>query len=213
MKTATEVGGDYYDFHLAPDGTLSVACGDATGHGMQAGTVVTLMKGLFTSDASRLDIRSFLNHSSLAIKNIKMGRLLMAFTLLKIRGKHVAFATAGMPPVFIYRRNNGTVDEVMLKGMPLGAMKNFPYVVHEEELHEGDLILLLSDGLPEQKNNAGEMFDYARVQEMLKSVATTTPEEVIAHLWRAGEKWMDGALQEDDMTMIALRMTPETTGP
>lgn len=206
MKTATEVGGDYYDFQLAPDGTLSVACGDATGHGMQAGTVVSLMKGLFTSDASRLDIRSFFNHSSLAIKNIKMGRLLMAFTLVKIRDKHVAFATAGMPPVFIYRGNNGTVDEVMLKGMPLGAMKNFPYVVYEEELKAGDLILLVSDGLPEQKNAAGEMFDYARVQEILKASAAATPEEIIAHLWSAAEKWMDGAIQEDDITMIAIRV-------
>ena len=42
MKTATEVGGDYYDFYISADGTLNVAMGDATGHGMQAGTVVTL---------------------------------------------------------------------------------------------------------------------------------------------------------------------------
>ena len=38
MKTATEVGGDYYDFNVGTDGTLTVAIGDATGHGMKAGT-------------------------------------------------------------------------------------------------------------------------------------------------------------------------------
>ena len=31
MKTATEVGGDYYDFHVHMDGTLTVILGDATG--------------------------------------------------------------------------------------------------------------------------------------------------------------------------------------
>ena len=41
MKTATEVGGDYYDFHVSFDGTLTVVLGDATGHGMKAGTMVT----------------------------------------------------------------------------------------------------------------------------------------------------------------------------
>ena len=45
MRTATEVGGDYYDFMVNENGILNVAFGDATGHGLQAGTMVTLMKG------------------------------------------------------------------------------------------------------------------------------------------------------------------------
>lgn len=52
MKPATEVGGDYYDFHLADDGTLTVAVGDATGHGLKAGTFVTAMKSLFRTFAA-----------------------------------------------------------------------------------------------------------------------------------------------------------------
>ena len=47
MKTATEVGGDYYDFKLHEDDTLTVVIGDATGHGMQAGTMVSATKSLF----------------------------------------------------------------------------------------------------------------------------------------------------------------------
>jgi serine phosphatase RsbU (regulator of sigma subunit) len=47
MRTATEVGGDYYDFHIGMDGTLTVVLGDATGHGMKAGTMVTTTKSLF----------------------------------------------------------------------------------------------------------------------------------------------------------------------
>src|SRR5581483_1809444 len=35
MQTATEVGGDYYDFHLSGDGTLTISVGDATGHGLK----------------------------------------------------------------------------------------------------------------------------------------------------------------------------------
>ncbi|MBK7379017.1 MAG: hypothetical protein IPJ03_08430 [Ignavibacteriales bacterium] len=44
MKTATEVGGDYYDFNVDPDGTLTFAIGDATGHGMKAGIIVSMVK-------------------------------------------------------------------------------------------------------------------------------------------------------------------------
>ena len=205
MKTATEVGGDYYDFAIAQDGALNVAFGDATGHGMQAGTIVTLMKGLFLSDASRFDIQSFFNHCSKAIKEIRLARLFMAFTLVRLRGNSLSFSSAGMPPVFLYRKSSGMVEEILLKGMPLGAMKNFPYTLHETELQRGDTILLLTDGLPEQKNSAGEMFDYAKVQTMFAEVGASKPDDVIAHLMNAGESWMSGAVQDDDITMLVIK--------
>lgn len=207
MKTATEVGGDYYDFQLLPeDGTLNIAFGDATGHGMQAGTIVTLMKGMFTSDASRMEMRAFFNHCSRSIKGIKLGRLLMAFSLLKINGYNVSFSSAGMPPMFIYRCKTKKIDEVMLKGMPLGAMKNFPYAVHNDVLEPGDTVLLVSDGLPEQKNAAGEMFDYPRVQEVFGRVAGDVPDEIVKQLVKAAESWMSGATQDDDITLMAITM-------
>ncbi len=205
MKTATEVGGDYYDFHVEPDGTLDIAFGDATGHGMQAGTIVTLMKGLFVSDASRFDIPAFFNHCSKAIKDIRLGRLFMAFTLVRLQRNSVYLSSAGMPPVFIFRKRDGTVEEVLLKGMPLGAMKNFPYSLHEASLEQGDTLLLITDGLPELKNSAEEMFDYERVQKTFADVATQTPDEIIAHLTKAGESWMGGAVQDDDITLMVVR--------
>ncbi len=98
MKTATEVGGDYYDFSTAADGALNVAFGDATGHGMQAGTIVTLMKGLFLSDAARFDIQAFFNHCSRAIKEIRLGRLFMAFTLVRLKGDRLSVLQRGDAP-------------------------------------------------------------------------------------------------------------------
>ena len=206
MKTATEVGGDYYDFNVGPEDTLDIAFGDATGHGMQAGTIVTLMKGLFVSDASRFDIPTFFNHCSKAIKDIRLGRLFMAFTLVRLRGNSLYLSSAGMPPVFIFRKRDRSIEEVLLKGMPLGAMKNFPYLLHEASLERGDTLLLMTDGLPEQKNAAEEMFDYERVQKAFAEVATRTPDEIIDHLAKAGEAWMGGAVQDDDVTLMVVRM-------
>src|SRR5262249_28340558 len=44
MRTATEVGGDYYDFLEMADDRVCIAVGDATGHGMAAGLVVGMVK-------------------------------------------------------------------------------------------------------------------------------------------------------------------------
>jgi len=205
MKTATEVGGDYYDFTRARDGTLNVAFGDATGHGMQAGTIVTLMKGLFLSDAAHVDIRTFFNRCSLTMKEIKLGRLFMAFNMVRLNGKKVSFSSAGMPPAYLHRHATDDLEEIFLKGMPLGAMKSFPYALHEMEMERGDTLLFLTDGLPEQKNAAGEMFDYARVQQTFREALTGKPGDIITRLVSAGETWMDGVPQDDDITLLVIR--------
>jgi ligand-binding sensor domain-containing protein/serine phosphatase RsbU (regulator of sigma subunit) len=205
MRTATEVGGDYYDFSVGPDGSLHVAIGDATGHGMQAGTMVTLMKGLFVSDVHRFGILPFLKHCTRTIKELKLGRTYMAFTLGRLQGKTFAASNAGMPPFFHFKRCDGSVTEVLLEGMPLGAMRNYQYALHEAILEEGDAILMLSDGLPEQKNASGEMFDYSRVKKTLADVGTQTADAIVEHLSRSAEAWRGDIPQEDDITFLVIQ--------
>jgi ligand-binding sensor domain-containing protein/serine phosphatase RsbU (regulator of sigma subunit) len=207
MKTATEVGGDYYDFRVAAGGLLNVAFGDATGHGMQAGTIVTLMKGLFISESSGPDIRSFFNHCSRAIKDLRLGRLYMAFTLAQFHGKNVSLSSAGMPPAYLYRKSGGAIEEILLKAVPLGSMKSYPYPVHETTMETGDTLLFLTDGLPEQKNRQEELFDYSRVQESFRELADQAPQQIINELIARGESWMNGIQQDDDITLLVVRKT------
>jgi serine phosphatase RsbU (regulator of sigma subunit) len=205
MKTATEVGGDYYDFNISADGTLNIALGDATGHGMQAGTVVTLMKGLFSADSGRLDIPAFFRQSSETIKELRFGRMMMAFTMIKIKDSNMLFSTAGMPPAYIFRPAKLKVDEFCLEGMPLGAIKEFNYRVINETLARGDTLLLLSDGLPELKNPNGEQFDYPRIKEIFRDVADQKPQAIIDRMVDAGEMWRKDQQPEDDITLMVIR--------
>jgi serine phosphatase RsbU (regulator of sigma subunit) len=176
MNTATEVGGDYYDFNISADGTLNIALGDATGHGMQAGTVVTLMKGLFSADSGRMRIDDFFMQSSDTIKNLRFGRMMMSLTMIKIKDNDMLFSSAGMPPAYIFRASTLKVDELSVEGMPLGAMKEVKYQVMKEKLASGDTLLLMSDGLPELKNPNGEIFDYSRVEQVFRDVAGKPPQ-------------------------------------
>ncbi len=171
MKTATEVGGDYYDFSISEDGTLNVGLGDATGHGMQAGTIVTLLKGLFTSEVSNKELLTFLRVTSNAIKGIELGRLMMAFSLLKIKNNHIQFSSAGMPPMYIYRKELQIVEEIDMQGMPLGAIKNFEYKLYETELKTGDCVLLMSDGYPELENAKKEQIGYVKLKSQFGEIA------------------------------------------
>ena len=206
MKTATEVGGDYYDFIVGLDGTLTVAIGDATGHGMKAGTIVSMVKALFASSGSRLDMKTYFDQSSEALKGIELGRLMMAFMMIKIKAGRIEIANAGMPPLFIYRKQLKVVEEILVNGMPLGAMKNFPYEIKELEISSGDTILLLSDGLPELKNGNNEQYGYLKVKEEFNSAAEKKPDEIVEHLKNSSSEWANGVEPDDDLTFVVIKV-------
>lgn len=206
MKTATEVGGDYYDFVVDLDGTLTVAIGDATGHGMKAGTIVSMTKALFASGGSNLDMKTYFNQSSDALKGIELGRLMMAFMMIKIKSNKIEIANAGMPPLYIYRKQSKVIEEILIKGMPLGAIKDFPYEIRETEISSGDAILLLSDGLPELQNEMNEHYGYGRVKEAFEKTAEKESEEIINYFKNESSKWVNGKDPDDDVTFVVIKV-------
>ncbi|HKI79171.1 MAG TPA: SpoIIE family protein phosphatase [Ignavibacteriaceae bacterium] len=205
-KPATEVGGDYYDFMKSEDGTLTLIVGDATGHGLKAGTMVTATKSLFNSLASRKNIVEILKEFNNSLYKMKLYNLAMCLSILKIKDNKLEIASAGMPPALIYRKATGKVDEILLKGMSLGSIKAFPYYKESYELNHGDLILLMSDGFPERFTAEREMIDYEKGNEILAKIGTRSPNEIIDHFVKYGDEWAKGHPQEDDVTFVAVKI-------
>ncbi|MBD0371872.1 MAG: SpoIIE family protein phosphatase [Pyrinomonadaceae bacterium] len=206
MKPATEVGGDYYDFHVGDDGTLTVAVGDATGHGLKAGSVVTATKSLFNAFAAEPNISSILEQSNLALKKMNLRGLYMAMTMLKVKDRKLLVSVAGMPPMLIYRAATRRVEEVVIRAMPLGSVRNFHYLQHETSLSAGDTVVLMSDGFAERFNPKGEMLDYEKAKEVLAEIAGGSPQEIIDRFVEVGEEWAGSRPQDDDVTFVVLKM-------
>ncbi|MCP9492904.1 MAG: SpoIIE family protein phosphatase [Pyrinomonadaceae bacterium MAG19_C2-C3] len=209
MKPASEVGGDYYDFHLAPDGTLTVIIGDATGHGLKAGTVVTATKSLFNAFADEPDIITFFRTASRALKAMNLRGLFMAMTMIKIKDGTLSISAAGMPPMLVFRHATNTVEEVALNGMPLGSVLTFPYKQRTLELSTGDAVMLMSDGFPERFNPQDEMIDYDQAKTILAGVAHESPQAIINHFVQVGDSWAQDRVQDDDVTFVVLKVTVE----
>ena len=206
MKTATEVGGDYYDFHVSMDGTMTVVIGDATGHGMKAGTIVTTAKSLFRTHAANPDILFSFEEFSRCIKEMNFGRLSMCLTMLKIKDHTLQISTAGMPPAYIFRRSTRKIEEYEFEAMPLGIMEKFPYNIKDTTLNPGDTILLLSDGLPELKKSNGEMYGYKKIRSSFENIAEQSPEKIISYLKNEGAGWVNNADPEDDITFVVIKV-------
>ena len=206
MKTATEVGGDYYDYRIAADDRLSLILGDATGHGMQAGTLVTATKSLFQSLKKEENLADTVSKMSQNLKSMNLNRLGMALTLIELDGRQLRYCAAGIPPILIYRAQQNKVEEGQTGGLPLGLTTRGSYQQSEVSLDPGDAVLLMSDGLPERTNKAEEEFGYQRVQELFFEVARETPTEICRRMAAGGDEWAAGKEQDDDVSFVALRV-------
>lgn len=213
MQTATEVGGDYYDYFMAADGTLTVAIGDATGHGVKAGTMVAATKSLLAvmaQDETISGSADVLKPSSPILKRMNLKSMFMALAVARIQpapaGAEILLANAGMPSALVFRAQQNLVEEVLMKSMPLGTMANFPYEDRQISLYKGDTLILMSDGFPERFDTDDEIYGYDNAKAACAHVAGMTAQEIISHCVRTADEWSKGAPLNDDMTFVVVRV-------
>jgi len=127
--------------------------------------------------------------------------------LVRVKDHTITASSAGMPPILIFRSSTGVVEQLVMKGMPLGGFMDFPYQTKEATLGSGDVVLLMSDGLLEMFNANDETLDEPRTVESFREIADQSPHEIIRHLLEKGKAWAGGRPQVDDVTFVVMKMT------
>jgi sigma-B regulation protein RsbU (phosphoserine phosphatase) len=173
---------------------------------LKAGTVVTATKSLFNHLAQESEIPAIFQQSSRALKRMNLRSLFMAMTIAKVKGYQLTLGSAGMPPVLIYRAAQRVVEEISLRGVPLGSMTAYSYRERSLNLARGDVVVLMSDGYPERFNGRNEMLDYGSAKSVLADVAALSPQEIIDAFVNVGDKWAGGRPQDDDVTFVVLKV-------
>ncbi|HXA17144.1 MAG TPA: SpoIIE family protein phosphatase [Thermoanaerobaculia bacterium] len=202
--TATEVGGDYYDFHIAYNNVLSVTIGDATGHGAKAGTMVTVIKALFAGYTPEVMPAQFLRDAAEKVKRMDLGRMAMALLLARFENDRLTVASAGMLPGYVHRQG-GTIEEVARGATPLGTL-GADYHDVSIDLAAGDTVLFMTDGFPELENDSGQQLGYAAaIDEFALAAKGATADDVIASLSAAAKRWNGERPPNDDVTFVVVR--------
>jgi serine phosphatase RsbU (regulator of sigma subunit) len=204
LQTYAEVGGDYYDYLETDNGDFYIIIGDATGHGVMAGTVVAVAKSYFHTFGMSLEPDDLLRQMSDGIRNLKVRNLYMGLTLLRIRGQEVTIASSGMPPVLRYSADTKDVDIHVFKGPFMGSSITFDIQTEKFVMKKGDGFLLLSDGLIELFNKDHEPMGIEPVQQRFQQSAHHSPEAIIQNLLALKLEWTAGEIN-DDITLISIK--------
>jgi serine phosphatase RsbU (regulator of sigma subunit)/predicted ester cyclase len=210
---AREVGGDFYDFMEFPDGRLGLVVGDATGHGMPAALVMATTRGMLRAVVESLEspgeVLARVNEALVA--DIPPSTFVTCFYgVLDPESGRLVYANGGhdLP---CCRRQDGQVDELRARGMPLGLIPSMSYEEKEATLETGDSTLFYSDGLVEAHNHQREMFGVPRLRKLVAehdaeegSLAGFLMDELRSF---TGDGWE----QEDDITLLTLRRSASSS--
>jgi serine phosphatase RsbU (regulator of sigma subunit) len=204
IRSSTEVGGDYYDFFEHKGKALYSVCGDATGHGVASGMMVSVTKaGLNGIDA--LPANTILHKLNNVVKNIDLGTLRMSLNIVQIKPTEFELSSAAMPPVYHYVAATNKVEEILIEGLPLGGLREEHFDILTRSFNTGDIIVQLSDGLPEAPNLVGEMYDYERLGQLIEINGSKSAQGMIDSLIASVDSWLQGKHNPDDITLVVIK--------
>jgi len=172
-SSATEVGGDYYDFFQVDDDRLGIVVADVSGKGVPAALTVAMMRSVFHTQAKgNSDVRDVLSRvNTFMTQDMRRDMFITCiYGILEISTGRFTWARAGHEPLLV-AHESGETDVLSPAGFALGIIESpeFDELLDVEvtTLLPGDRVLLFTDGLTEAMNTNGEEFGMERILGIL----------------------------------------------
>jgi PAS domain S-box-containing protein len=203
------VGGDFYAIRQLSADKYGVLLADVMGHGVAAALYTMHLSSLWSRHHDQLikpaQFATTVNRElSRVVKDESFATAICG--VLDIRTGQLLLASAGGPPVIIFRGDE-SFEEVEAPGLPLGMMEDADYDEVSAILRPGDVMLLVSDGAIEIHNACGEMLGVDGLVRTLRAHdyprASLAVEALEAELLR----YSDAIRLLDDVTLIEARLT------
>ncbi len=203
---AQEVGGDFFNYFVLPDGRLAMLVGDVSGKGVSA---ALLMANIQATLRARLphetNLAELADHLDRELdQNTPGGVYLTLFlAILDTGGGLLRYVNAGHNPQFVLRREGG-IEPLASTGMPIALYAGHGYTESRTTLHSGDLLFFYTDGLVEAESASGEMLGSERLQTMLAAQRGLAIDIVLRDVEQQVAAFREGVEPADDATMMAL---------
>jgi sigma-B regulation protein RsbU (phosphoserine phosphatase) len=212
-RPALAVGGDYYDFLKLANGNFGIAIGDVSGKGIAAALLMASLQASLRGQAmlGQADLaRVMCNVNQLVADATPINRYATFFYgEFNLDSRLFNYVNAGHNPPIILRRIEGNevhIIRLTTGGPVIGLFRNAPYQQGSLLLEPGDLFLGFTDGISEAMNREEEEWGEERMIPALESCATSPAMQIVPEMMRYADRFVDGAPQHDDMTLVVMKL-------
>ena len=212
-KPAYETGGDYYDFLPIDEHRTAIIIGDVSGKGIQAAFYMTFIKGVFHAFCSEYDSPDeVLNRTNkIFIQNAVKGNFItIVYGILDCDKGTFTFSRAGHNPVMHYSKAENKVHMLQPSGVGIGMTDNTTFSKYLKSdtitFGKGDVILLFTDGIVEALSTKRTYYGDDRLISLLQNSSDLSSDEILNKIISDVEEFCTGERQQDDMTLVVLKM-------
>ena len=215
IEPARMVGGDLYDYLLIGESSrLFFLIADVAGKGIAAALLMAVTKeivrdAVLTFGPSLDRILAEANRKIAAASaelQSEGGVFVTAFAgILDLSSGEVTYASAGHDSPFVLGGRTGLRQLVTEGGPPLGAVEDFRFPIDHDRIELGEVLLLFTDGITEAENADHRLYSSDRLAKALATAAVVDAQHVVAAVIDDVVRFVGGAEQADDMTLLALR--------
>lgn len=167
-----EVGGDFYDFHLLPDGRLAVVIADVSGKGVPAAMFmalsVTVLRFAMSLDFTPADLLTRANQLILEDQQSRMFATVFV-CYIDLETGEVQFGSAGHNPPMHYVNSEGKCELLSAPGVAMGVFPTATYAEITRVISHGDILVLYTDGITEVINADEEEFGEERLEMLISN--------------------------------------------
>ncbi|MFW5698481.1 MAG: PP2C family protein-serine/threonine phosphatase, partial [Planctomycetota bacterium] len=210
-QSCSAVSGDFYEFIVLPDGCIGFAQGDVSGHGVQAGLIMSMAKKVLSIYArqSRSPAEVLSNLNDALVEDLG-GRMFitMTYAILDPERRTITWSRAGHSPTIRYNTNTDELEELNPNGMVVG-MKGGPLfarVLQEQvcEVASGDVFLVYTDGVTETMNRQQEEYGVERLKQTVRAHGQLELEQLLERVMDSIRSFGGTTEFQDDITLLAL---------
>ena len=204
-----QTGGDLYDFVQVSDQQLFVLMGDATGHGIGPALSATQVRAMLRV-ALRLGANlddAFRHINDQLVEDLPDDRFVTAFFGLLDADSHaMKFHSGGQGPIMHYHADGGRYSWYEPSTFPLGYMDQDNLgAPHAVSLDPGDILGLISDGIYEYENEAGQQFGQDGIVGVVDARHESPMEQLVSRIMGATYEHGGSVPQADDITIVLIR--------
>lgn len=214
------IGGDFLYYERIAERYLSLEVGDVTGHGAEAGLVMTALHGLFFGLRQRIapldqmlsDANAFLcrlgQQDAKRDPNAFAQHMMCSMFLMRLdlESGVLTYCNAGHPAaLYLACGTEGQIISLQSGGPILGVVPNAKYQSLPLRPVPGDVLLVFTDGLSETANESDVEFGTPRLEQLMQHLQGLEPREIVEHIVQTVSVFRGAAATTDDVAVAVLQ--------
>ncbi|GAB5402394.1 MAG: hypothetical protein Aurels2KO_06250 [Aureliella sp.] len=199
--------GDYFDYLTLKGGSLAVVVADVSGHGLGPALLMSSTRASFRGIAPTTDdVGRLLTSGNQAVADaVSESEFVTAMAVqYDATTKSLHYATAGHAGYLV--RSDGSCDRLSGDSPPLGILPELEVDTGiRQPVGEGDILVLVTDGILEASNSSESMFGEERLLESVRQNQTESAQSIVRALLAASRNYAGSQPQQDDITAVVVK--------